>query len=171
MRYSSFMYWLYLACAEPAVDSARSSSDIGHVLSDFARMSLDLRGHRPSPEEIELFVTNPSLEDFVDGFLYDEHFSERMGWIWNESIHTALWADQYNRFGDWEEETWKAVGWEPMASLQLIIDEERSFLDWVTSENQPIHPKTASLWGLPYDGSDWGWINMEFRQNCPLKKL
>lgn len=161
MRYSTSMYWLYLACAEHAVDSAITSAEVGHDLSDFARMSLDLRGHRPSLEEVQQFIEEPRLDNFIDEFLFDEHFSEQMGWVWNKSIHTALWADQYNRFGDWDEETWRAVGWEPMASLQMIIDEERSFLDWVTADTQAVHPATASLWGLPYDGIAWGWTDME----------
>ena len=155
------MYWMYLACAQHAVDSAQTSFEEGYSLSDFARMSLDIRGYRPTPTEISAFLQTPNLDLFVDGFLDDPHFSEQMAWIWNESIHTALWANQYTRFGSWDELTWKSVGWEPLASLQLIIDEKRSFLDWVSHDKQVINQYTASLWDLSYEGEGWGWIDMD----------
>ena len=76
-------------------------------------------------------------------------------------LHPYRFLDQYQRFGDWDENIWKSVGWEPMA-LQLLIEEGRHI--WIGYlDKQPVNPYTASLWGLHMmetesvgNGSD-GW--------------
>ena len=45
-------------------------------------------------------------------------------------FHTAMWASQYDRFGGWEFETWKALGWEPMAAIELLVQNEQPYTDW-----------------------------------------
>ena len=132
-----------------------------HSLQDFVHMSLDVRGKRPSPAELASFVSNPDLAAFVDEYLSDPAFPEQVGWVWNETLHTVFWANQFTRFGEWEEQTWRSIGWEPLAALSLLVSENRSYLDWVTNDKQAIDPHTASIYGIPYDGDGWGWIDME----------
>ena len=122
-----------------------------------ARMSLDLRGVRPSSAEIEQVLTDPTTIDaLIEAMLDDARFPERMAWLWNDSIHTAVWGAGYTRF-EWDFATWKAVGWEPLAVIELVLQEHRPFSDIVTASQTPIQADLAAAWGLPEASDDWTW--------------
>jgi len=159
--------WLALvSCAdgEPAVDSGTTpATDPAPALIDdaawLARASLDLRGVRPSTAELEaLQAGETTVPDQVDLWLQDPRFPERMGWLWNDTLHTAIWADDYFRFGDLDFETWQAIGQEPLQIIATVIAEDRPFSDVLTSAETRANPALADLYDLDASSADWAWV-------------
>ncbi len=142
----------------PTEDTATEPA--GPLLDDvawLARASLDLRGIRPSLDELAQVQADPeAVTTLIDTMLEDERFPERMAWLWNDTVHTAVWGAGYTRF-EWEFETWKAVGWEPLAVIELVLADHRPFSDIVTATQTPVQAALAEAWGLPEAGADWTW--------------
>ncbi len=123
-----------------------------------ARASLELRGVRPSLEELQQVQDDPTTaEALITAMLDDERFPHQMAWLWNDSIHTAVWGESYDRFGEWSFAEWKAVGWEPLAVIELVLTEGRPFSDVVTAADYPIQEDQAALWGLEGGDAAWSW--------------
>ena len=58
-----------------------------------ARLSLDLRGVRPSLEEIASVEADESmLETYAERWVQQDPFLDRVGWMWNDALHTAVWG-------------------------------------------------------------------------------
>lgn len=75
------------------------------------RLSLDLRGLPPTPEEVDAFVYNRSLnayETVVDRFLDSPQYGERMAWDW---LDAARYADSNGYQGDNERTMWPWRDW------------------------------------------------------------
>jgi len=75
------------------------------------RLSFDLRGLPPTPEEINTFLADPSpqaWENLVDRFLSDPAFGERMAWPW---LDAARYADTNGYQGDNERTMWPWRDW------------------------------------------------------------
>ncbi|WP_338687808.1 PSD1 and planctomycete cytochrome C domain-containing protein [Haloferula helveola] len=75
------------------------------------RLSFDLRGLPPTPEEVEAFVSDPAddaWEKVVDRFLADPAFGERMAWPW---LDAARYADTNGFQGDDERTMWPWRDW------------------------------------------------------------
>jgi len=127
------------------------------ALPALTRLSLDLRGTRPSLSEIERVQADPAaLDTLREEFLQDPAMPDRMGWIWNDAVHTAVWGQSYVRFGELEPATWAAIGWEPLALVAAITDEDRPFTDLVTAEETRANPALADFYGLDGGSADWG---------------
>ena len=138
-----------------------SSADLLDDVAWMARMSLDLRGVRPSTAEMEQVLADPAaIDDLLDAMLDDARFPERMAWLWNDSIHTAVWGARYTRF-DWDFATWKAIGWEPLAVIELVLQDHRPFSDIVTASQTPVQADLAAVWDLPEASAEWTWGSYE----------
>lgn len=75
------------------------------------RLSFDLRGLPPSPEEVSDFLEDEApnaWEHLVDQFLADEAFGERFAWPW---LDTARYADSNGFQGDRERTMWPWRDW------------------------------------------------------------
>lgn len=75
------------------------------------RLSLDLRGLPPSPDEIAAFVADDApaaYERLVEQFLASPHYGERMAWDW---LDAARYADTNGYQGDGERTMWPWRDW------------------------------------------------------------
>ncbi len=75
------------------------------------RLSLDLTGLPPSPEEVDAFVADDSptaYEQLVDRLLASPRYGERMVWEWLEA---ARYADSNGYQGDGERTMWPWRDW------------------------------------------------------------
>lgn len=126
------------------------------------RASLDLRGVRPSVEEIEAVEADPlAVEDLIDGFLQDERFAGRV---------RSLYADIYLTKQDtWyvtaalagldaeDQPEWAAsIGEEPLRILSRIADEDLPYTELVTGDWTMTNDLLAEAWPLEADEGD-GW--------------
>ncbi|MDG1481750.1 MAG: DUF1549 domain-containing protein [Myxococcota bacterium] len=153
-----------VATEEPSADTAAAPAeplaDTGPQLEGvawLARASLDLRGTRPSLDEIAAVQADPdAMASLIDEMLEDPRFPERMAWLWNDTLHTAVWGAGYTRF-EWDFQTWKAIGWEPLAVIQLVLEDRRPFSDIVTATQTPVQADLSAAWDLPESGTAWSW--------------
>ena len=75
------------------------------------RLSFDLRGLPPTPDEVEKFAKNPTDESWatlVEHYLADPAYGERMAWPWLEA---ARYADTNGFQGDGERTMWPWRDW------------------------------------------------------------
>ena len=75
------------------------------------RLSLDLRGLPPTPEEVEAYLNDKSPEAYkkmTDRFLASASFGERMAWPW---LDAARYADSNGYQGDRERTMWPWRDW------------------------------------------------------------
>lgn len=88
------------------------------------RVTLDLTGLPPTPEEVESFLQDESpnaYEQLVDRLLASPHFGERMVWDWLEA---ARYADSNGYQGDGERTMWPWRDWAVSAiNANLPFDE------------------------------------------------
>ena len=128
-------------------------------LAWLTRASLDLRGVRPSVEELDAVAADPgAIEGLLDEMVEDDRLALRMAWLWNDQLHTAVWGASYDRFGELEPEVWQAMGMEPLQLIAAVIAEDRPFTDIVTAEQTQANGYLAELYPLEA-GGDWGWAS------------
>jgi hypothetical protein len=75
------------------------------------RLSLDLTGLPPTPDQIAAFEADPAedaLGRVVDGLLASPHYGERMAWDWMDA---ARYADSNGYQGDRERTMWPWRDW------------------------------------------------------------
>ena len=75
------------------------------------RLSLDLRGLPPTPEEVKTFLADTSPAawgNLVDRFIADPAFGERFAWPW---LDAARYADSNGYQGDRERTMWPWRDW------------------------------------------------------------
>ena len=123
----------------------------------FARVSLDLRGHRPSLDELAEYEQNPaSMESFIDQWVQEKSFATQMAWYWNDAMHTTIWASQIEIWDLEPFEIRRSLGWEPLAFVEKIVFEDRPFRELVTVDKLPTDPVLAEIYGM--NGSaNWTW--------------
>lgn len=126
------------------------------------RLSLDLRGVRPSLEELAAVEADPAvMDDLIDEMLADPRFSGRMAWLWNDTLHTAVFGSSYTRFGDLDFDTWSAMGQEPLQLIAAVIEEGRPFSEVVTTSEVRANAALAGLYPVSASGSEWTWSEWE----------
>jgi hypothetical protein len=117
----------------------------------FARASVDLLGRRPTVEELEIVRADPEgAVDSILDLLDADAFPDRMAWVWNDTVHTAVWATEVDRFEQfnegWSTAEARAVGLEVPRILSLLLQEGRPLSELLTVEAIPVHADLPSLW-------------------------
>ncbi len=139
------------------------------VVARLARLSLDLRGTRPSLAEIESVQADDAvLEDYAAAWVREDAYLDRVGWIWNDAVHTAVWSSTYTRFGDLSFDQWRVMGQEPLRIVRAVVAEDRPFSDVITSGQLQVHPTLADLWDDPHRA---GLAGSGARQGTPGQSL
>jgi hypothetical protein len=94
------------ACSTPE-DPRTPSLPVGEVVgslppgAELARLSLDLRGVRPSLDELRAVAEDPdALAEYREEWLDDPRFAARMAWLWNDHFQIAVWPDDYEWIGN-----------------------------------------------------------------------
>ncbi len=143
---------------------AAAPPDLVDAETLLSRASLDLRGRRPSLDELAAVAADPgAVDDLVAVMLDDPALPERMAWLYDDAMHTALWMADFDRFdGELQRplsfSEWRSMGWEPLAMVAAIVDEDRPFSDLVLAEELPTDADLASLYGTAgAPDSGWGW--------------
>ncbi|MCB1100110.1 MAG: PSD1 domain-containing protein [Verrucomicrobiae bacterium] len=92
-------------------DVQLSPSEPAERASLIRRLSLDLRGLPPTPDEVDDFVYDRSLnayEKIVERYLDSPQYGERMAWEW---LDAARYADSNGYQGDRERTMWPWRDW------------------------------------------------------------
>lgn len=171
---SLFVISLWLACNQeqsapvqvvrtPDTTSERTWPDADGPALDmtwFVRASLDVRGYRPSAEELQWANEHPDdLTALLDDWLVSEGFANQMAWYWNDLLHTSVWMGQEERFDRFAltDAERRAIGWEPLSYIEQTIREGRPFTDIVTMGSVPTNASLATLFAddVETEGDEW----------------
>ena len=145
------------AAAQPAEALAPMSAERLLV-----RLSLDLRGVRPSTAELERVEADPdAVEALVEAYLADARFAERVVAIFSEiyltrSDYFYLEADDFG-IADYPGFN-RAVGEEPLRLLAEVARSDRPWTDIVTADWTAANDLLVRAWPLTFDdpdGADW----------------
>ena len=135
-------HWSFIAPIRPEVPAVKDPSWVRNPIDNFIlarieaagltpapeadrrtlarRLSLDLRGLPPTPDEVEAFVKDASpnaYEEYVDRLLASEHWGEHRGRYW---LDAARYADTHGIHFDNFREMWSYRDWVIKAFNQNI---------------------------------------------------
>jgi len=157
--------WLWLALAGCGGVDQDSAVDVPPEMSAvdlLTRVSLDLRGVRPSLDELEAVEADPAaVEGYIDSFLQDERLTERIVSMWSEIYLTRqdefeLEAEDYG----WDETDEPAfvlgVGEEPMRILARVVTEDLPYTELVTGDWTVLNEVVGLAWPTDYPEGETG---------------
>ena len=120
----------------------------------FSRASLDLRGVRPSLDEIERLQNRPAdLDAMLDGLPDDPRFGWNVALQHEPSWSTRVEAQDLTRvdYGIANESGYmRDTGEEPLRILAWIADHDLPWTDVVTAEWTVVTPQLAADWPVSY---------------------
>jgi len=123
------------------------------------RMSLDLRGVRPTAEEFaRIEADSGAVDSLMQEFLDDPRFEDRVRQMYTEVYLTRADFFQLTAmdFGlEGEPAFARAVGEEPIRLVARVAAEDRPWTDIVTADWTIANELTAVAWDLDYTGPGW----------------
>lgn len=171
----AFVLLLWVACtgtdAEPA-DSEPPPPDAPPPAIDaraqIVRLSMQLAGRRPDPVWLTGSPDAERVAQVLDGLLDDPALGRRAAWAWNEELHLAAFAEDGSRWNEIDIATRRALNWEPLAGVELVVNEDLSLATLVTATEWPANPALAALRGSTYTGSDTEWAWAPYPDGRPM---
>ena len=137
------------------------------------RVSLDLRGVRPSEAELSRIEADPgAYEALVDEFLADDRFADRVMDLFAEVYLTR--TEQYfinlTAYGVEDvptPELYSAIGSEALQVLGEVARNDLPITELVTADWTMANEVTARLWPLDYPEGATGWQRAHYTDGRP----
>ncbi len=172
---------LLLACgADDPVDptpDTQDAADIPEMSSTelLTRLSLDLRGVRPSVDELQRVQADPAAVDaLLDEYLQDERFGMRLADMWSEIYLTradAFYIEPAEYGIDDRPGFIDAVGNEGLRMLARIADEDLPWTELVVGDWTMANHLLAQAWPLDYPDGATGWQVAHYTDGRPAAGL
>lgn len=166
---------------DPQQTAADDQPVDGIVLLDardqLKRVSVDLRGVHPSEAEYQAIDANPELyEAFVDRYLQDPRFLDRMEELYNIKFLTRTGDVYFENAEDWErglapEVVASSVNDEPLQLMRKIIGEDLPYTTLVTAPYTMADPVTAWMWGISIPPDSHGWVEGHYTDGRPERGI
>ncbi len=163
--------------ADKPAPAAPERTDVLYVtpVQHLLRVSMDLRGTRPTIAELEDIEANPDkIASYIDAYMADPRFAERVKEIWNEGYLTRqdkpffLGAPELRDFVSADEFA-KASGNEPLELIAHVVTEDRPFTEVVTANYTMANGVLASYFDITRpDGSGPGWVESTYTDGRPM---
>lgn len=154
----------------PASDTAVLLGDADRLL----RISMTLRGTRPSPEEYATLAADPNaLGDLVDGWLEDPLFGETVRDIENQTL--LVRRENISRNIPDEVDV-TALGWaqllaeEPLQLIQHVVENDQPYTDIVTLDGTvgtDLHPLMWTGLAGDFDPEGPAWQPYSYTDGRP----
>ncbi len=160
---------LTLASCDPAPEETFSALPARESL---VRLSLELRGVRPSEDELATIEADPDAYDaFVDRWLDDPRFYGRMREVFNLRYLTRTGDTYFEPAEAGLEELDAAlvgdsIGEEPLRLLTYILENDLPYSYMVTADHTMADPYLAAMWDLDRGEGD-GWSPAYWRDGRP----
>lgn len=132
------------------------------------RASVDLRGVHPDEDELITIEANPALyEAFIDRYLEDARFSERIQEVFNQRFLTRT-GDTYGHSvsGASGAQVAEAINDEPLELLRYIVENDLPYSEIVMAPYTVANPLLAEVWGLDREPGD-GWTVAHYTDGRP----
>lgn len=185
MTRSTFLLALLAACApEPPTDpTAGDTAPADGIVTlsprdQLKRLSVDLRGVHPTEEESLAIEAHPELyDDFVERYLQDPRFLDRMEEIYNLRLWTRTGelyfdsADNEMMRGLDDAIVADSVNDEPLKLIRHIIDNDLPYTDVVRADYTVADPVTAWMWGVEIPAGSDGWVVGHYRDGRPERGI
>ena len=134
------------------------------------RLSLDLRGVRPSVGEYERLRADPTqIDALTEEYLNDPRFPGRVMDLWSEVYLTRSegYAVRPGDFGVDPAAFYQSIGQEPLQLLGYVAANDLPYTDMVTAEYTLANETTADLWSLDYPDGATGWQVAHYTDGRP----
>lgn len=135
------------------------------------RASLDLRGVRPSPDELDRVEADPAaLGEILDEYLQDERFPQRVVELYGEVYLTRADVYPVSVFGLDLSDTpafLASVGEEPLRILAEIAANDLPYTDLVTADWTMADENLAEVYPLDYPAGGTGWQKVHYTDGRP----
>lgn len=164
---------LFLGCSGPDATTP-PDTDEPQVLGSVAlltRASLDLRGVRPSAEDVAAVLADPAAADpLIEGYLQDERFGSRVASLFSSVYLTRAdesdIADAEYALAD-ETAFLAAMGEEPLRILGAIAAEDLPYTDIVRADWTMADDMLASRYPVDYPDGETGWKKVHYTDGRP----
>ena len=136
------------------------------------RASIDLRGVRPSPAELERVMADPErLGELLDAFVDDPRFASRMADLYGEVYLTRAEAyyvdvDDYDVEEISQAEFIESIGREPLEMIRHIAAEELPYTELVTGDWTMANEVTGAIWPIDRPTGE-GWLRSAYTDERP----
>lgn len=164
------------APSEPAPEAPEAVVELSR-LDLLTRMSLDLRGVRPSIAEIEQIEADPeALDTMVDTYLSDERFGDRVADLFSEVFltRTETYQVSFEAFdldGIAYPDILRSIGDEPLQVLATIATEDLPVTDLVTADWTMADATLGRMWPVDYPANESGWKKVHYTDGRPAAGL
>ncbi|MEO0604142.1 MAG: hypothetical protein AAF211_22085, partial [Myxococcota bacterium] len=114
------------------------------------RASLDVRGTRPSTEELETVIADPTiLDETMASFVEDARFLDRVKSMFAPGFRTRIdvYPFDFDRRGG-QPGTSEAIGEEPLDLLATIVKNDRPYSDLVLADYTVVREILLDVWPL-----------------------
>lgn len=171
------LVWL-ASCDQPAATQHEEEQPADGIValdarSQLKRLSVDLRGVHPTEVELQAIEANPELyEQFVDRYLHDPRFLDRMDELFNYKYLTRTGEtffemdDAYLRGLD-EDVVAASIDDEPLKLVRHIIENDRPYTEVVTAQYTMADPITAWMWNIETPENSTGWVEGHYKDGRP----
>lgn len=168
------------ACsADEAADDGAPPARAGLTPSELlTRASLDLRGVRPSPAELDAVRRDPQqLDPMIDGFVDDPAFGERI-----KDMFAGAWRTRIDLYplpelgyaGEYEDPRHAAIGEEPLDLIAYIALNDLPVTHLLQSTETFVDPSLLEIWpleevdGPPAESLPAGVVRARYVDGRPL---
>jgi hypothetical protein len=160
-----------LACAE---DAAPVAPNAEWTVADLARLSLDLRGVRPTLAELEAAEADAGdpteWSAAVDTFLRDPRFGPRVRDLFADIYRTRqdgylYEADDYGLSDP--ADFVRSIGEEPLRMLSTVAEEDLPYTDIVRADWTVADAALAAMAPLDYPADATGWQRAHYTDGRP----
>ncbi|MCB9683172.1 MAG: hypothetical protein H6733_17030 [Alphaproteobacteria bacterium] len=153
----------------------------GPVLPDYqpldaidllVRASLDLRGIRPSIDDLGRVEADPAVvETLIAAYLEDDRVGRRVREMWDEVFlvrdeETFVTLDYFRQRHSLAELA-RSIGEEPTRMLERIVVEDRPYTEFVTADWTVVNDVLADMWPVDYPAGAQGWQTAHYTDGRP----
>ena len=137
------------------------------------RVSLDLRGVLPTPEELDAAAADPDAwRTLAAQWVTEPAFEDRLVTLLSEHWWTRIDTFEVVRFDyniTYEQEFAfdRAVGEEPLRIIARVVAEDRPWSEVVTADHTMATPMLGELWPLDYPDGAEGWQEATYTDGRP----
>jgi hypothetical protein len=137
------------------------------------RVSLDLRGTLPTPEELDAAEADPDAwRTYAAQWVTEPAFEERLVTLLSEHWWTRIDTFEVVRFDyniTYQQEFAfdRAVGEEPLRIVARVVAEDRPWSEVVTADHTMATPMLGELWPIDYPAGATGWQEATYTDGRP----
>jgi hypothetical protein len=140
------------------------------------RVSMAIRGLRPSVEELERVAADPAeLSVLVDRYLDSDAFGSTIRDLYNEALKVRVPASLYpagfaavdELAGESVQRINVSVTEAPLRLIEHVVRSDRPLTEIVTADYVLADGYVAKVWGLAYEGTGESWETAEYSDGRP----